>query len=432
MSTISSQAPSDSAGISKDLLPVRQAFLLGWTLAETLGRLRGGARPYRRSPADDNYAPRLNVSENEPGSSGLAFWTATHRLLALADALELLQDKTDQRDTWEQNLRALPLQIEQAETQAASQYTTPAVLQEILDRWSLAAQAQLNGRSPDLSRALTSGASLADTCWYVRPPRRPSKMELGRPRPERLAQAADTPLKRPSAEDWRRLLSYYRLHTERTRVDSLRLALPPYVPDVLARHLQAWTIGETLYYDDRSRLRRRPWWQSPAFQMWLPRRMRRQYRSPVLLPEDEIALLKALKQQETRWRQMLFGFRRPEDFMHLRDHVVVTLLRWLLLLLLLMGIGLSVGVLLYVLGMIVSAAVWPTFQSLMQDAELGDWLKVITTAAGWLSILGLLGKALFQWTREAQAHIYYRLMVRAIARRAHVPWDRVIREAKTK
>jgi len=68
---------------------VRQAFLLGWTLAETLGRLRGGARPYRRSPADDNYAPRLNVSENEPGSSGLAFWTATHRLLALADALEL-------------------------------------------------------------------------------------------------------------------------------------------------------------------------------------------------------------------------------------------------------------------------------------------------------------------------------------------------------
>jgi len=41
--------------------------------------------------------------------------------------------------------------------------------------------------------------------------------------------------------------------------------LSPYVFDILIRHLKTWTIGETLYYDDRARLRRRPWWQSPAF-----------------------------------------------------------------------------------------------------------------------------------------------------------------------
>lgn len=430
MSTISSRPSSTSADASGDMLPVRQAFLLGWTLAETLGRLRSGARPYRRSPPGDDYAPRLNVSENEPGSSGRAFWSAVRRLLALAGALGLLQDKADQRDTWEQSLRALPLQIEQAEAQGDSQYTTPAALRETLDRWSLAAQAQLNGRSPHTGRALTSGASLADTCWYARPPRRPSGAELRRPRAERLKEAMALPRQRPSAEDWRRLLSYYRLHSECVRVNSLRSVLPVYVPDVLIRHLRAWAIGEMLYYDDRSQLRRRPWRQSPAFQMWLPRRMRRQYRSPTLLPEDEIALLQALKQQETRWRQMLFGLRRPEDFMRRRDLITVTLWRWLLLLLLLAGIGLAVGLLLYALGLIVAAAVWPAFQALMHGAGLGDWLKVITTGLGWLSVLGLLGKALFQWTRKAQSVINRWLMVRAIARRTLVPWNRVIRRKK--
>ncbi len=429
MSTVSSH-PSAPAGASGDPLSVRQAFLLGWTLAETLGRLRSGARPYRRPPPGDDYAPRLNVSENKPGSSGRAFWSAVRRLLALAQALDLLHGNADQQDTWEQSLRALPLQIEHAEAQGDSRYATPAALRETLDRWSLAAQAQLNGRSPEIGRALTSGASLADTCWYARPPRRPPGAELSRPRAERLKEVMARPRQRPSAEDWRRLLSYYRLHSECVRVNSLRSVLPDYVPDVLIRHLRTWAIGEMLYYDNRAQLRRRPWWHSPAFQMWLPRWMRCQHRSPALLPEDEIALIQALKQQETRWRQMLFGFRRPEDYVRRRDLITVALWRWLLLLLLLVGTGLAVGLLLYTLGLIIAAAVWPAFQALMHGAGLGDWLKIITTAFGWLSVLGLLGKALFQWTREAQAAINRWLMVRVIARRTLVPWDRVIRGKK--
>ncbi|MFQ6102068.1 MAG: hypothetical protein ACE5OS_12665 [Anaerolineae bacterium] len=426
MSIVRPKKPaSEPADVSTDVTPTRQAFLLGWTLAEMLGRLRRGARPVRRRPVSEDYAPRLSVSDNEPGGSGRAFWTAARRLLALAEALDLLEEDADQRDAWEQQLRDLPLQIETAEAQGDIRYTTPAELREILDRWSLAAQGRLNARSPDLTQALTAGASLADTCWYLRSPPRPSKTELSRPRSERLAKLLD---RRLAAGDWRRLLSYYRLNVERTRVNSLRYALPSYVPDVLIRHLRAWTIGEVLYYDDLSRLRRRPWWQSPAFQMWLPRRMRRQNRSPILLPEDEIALVKALNQQETRWRQMLFGFRRPEDFLHRRDYITICLLRRLLLSLLLLGIGLAAGVLLYALGLIATAAVWPAFQPLMQGVELGDWLKVITTVAGWLSVLGLLGKALFQWTREAQAHIHHWLVVLFIARRAYVPWDRMIRE----
>jgi len=427
-----SKSIPDPTEIPQDVLSTRQAFLLGWTLAETLGRLRRGARPGRRRSVGDDHAPRLNVSDNEPGSSGRAFWTGIRRLLTLAEELDLLEEDDDQRDDWEKQLRELPSQIEQADAQREPRYKTPAELRELLDRWSLAVQARLNGRSTDLGRALTAGASLADTCWYLRSPPRPSKMELSRPRLERLAEIENQKRKRPSAEDWRRLLSFYRLHVERTRVHSLRHALLPYVPDVVTRHLQAWTIGETLYYDDCSRLRRRPWWQSPAFQMWLPRWMRRHYHSPILLPEDEIALVKALNQQETRWRQMLFGFRRPEDFLHRRDRVTIGLLRRLLLSFLVLGIGLAASALLYALGLIVAAAVWPAFQALMQGAELGDWLKVITTAAGWLSVLGLLGKALFQWTREAQARIHHWLMVRAIARRAYVVWDRVIREQERK
>ncbi len=425
------KSASDPAEIL-DVTPTRQAFLLGWTLAETLGRLRRGARPRRRRTADDNYAPRLNVSDNEPSSSGRALWTGVRRLLTLADALDLLEEDTDQRNAWEQKMRGLPLQIERADMQGDPRYTTPAELREILDRWSLATQGRLNARGADLGRALTAGASLADTCWYLRPPPRPSKAELSRPRSERLADLDDLAYKRPAAEDWRRLLSFYRLHAERTRVRSLHHALSPCVPEVLIRHLRAWSIGEMLYYNDRSRLCRRSWLLSPAFQTWLPRRLRRKTRSPDLLPEDEIALIQALNQQETRWRQMLFGFRRPEDFLHSRDHACIALLRWLLLFLLLLAIGLAAGTFLYVLGLLVAAATWPAFQSLMEGAGASDWIKVITTVVGWLSILGLLGKALFQWTRAAQARIHHWLMTYRIAWRTRVPWDRVIRQQERK
>ena len=90
------------------------------------------------------------------------------------------------------------------------------------------------------------------------------------------------------------------------------------------------------------------------------------------------------------------------------------------------------GVLLYTLGLFAGAAVWPGFRPLLEGAELDDWLKVITTVAGWLSVLGLLGKALFQWTREAQARIHHWLMALFIAWRTYVPWDRVIREREVK
>ena len=97
-----------------------------------------------------------------------------------------------------------------------------------------------------------------------------------------------------------------------------------------------------------------------------------------------------------------------------------------------LGIGLGVGVLLYTLVLLAGAAVWPGFRSLLEGAELDDWLKVITMVAGWLSVLGLLGKALFQWTREAQTRIHHWLMALFIAWRTYVPWDRVIRQQERK
>jgi hypothetical protein len=71
-----------------------QAFQLGWTLCEILGRVRRGARPsFVQETRPPTYAPRVSVSTGELHSSTDQFRDAVLRLEALSRTLNLIGEK---------------------------------------------------------------------------------------------------------------------------------------------------------------------------------------------------------------------------------------------------------------------------------------------------------------------------------------------------
>lgn len=69
--------------------------------------------------------------------------------------------------------------------------------------------------------------------------------------------------------------------------------------------------------------------------------------SPLLLPEDENAIQRALERQVKYWQDMLFGWRRPDQYLWPRDQLSVALLRSLGLLLVFTVIGVALALLAY-------------------------------------------------------------------------------------
>jgi hypothetical protein len=403
-----------------------QAFQLGWTLTEILGRVRRGARParsQRKRPPD--YAPRLSVSTGELRTSTDQFHGAVLRWEALSYALELIGDQAlpddPMRAPIERQKRALAGETDE-------KFGPPVLLRRELQQWSLAARAKLLAQDQRLARAMRTGASLGDTFWHLRRAPEPSSEEKEtQTRAERIeARQSD---KVSSEEDWRRLLSDDRLKVERVWWKGLAEALPPYIPEVLAGHLRYWQIGRELAYDGRGRLYRLPWyrrlrwpWRRPG---WMggggPRRT-----SPVLLPEDENAIQRALERQVKYWQDMLFGWRRPDQYLWRRDQSLVMLLRTLGLLLafILMGVGLAF--LAYGWWRVLQLVVGPAVADVLAQGSLDDRLKLLSASAGWLTTVFMIIRTMLGWVPKVYRWLDQNLTARRVARRTLVAWDRYL------
>jgi hypothetical protein len=400
-----------------------QAFQLGWTVTEILGRVRRGARPERRRqerPAD--HAPRLSVSTGELRTSTDQFHAAVLRMEALAHALGLIPDDappdSPMRAPIERLKRALAGETDE-------NFGPPARLRPELQEWSLTARAELLAQDQRLARAMRTGASLADIFWYLRQVPEPSadeKATLVRTNriKTRQADAVD------EEEDWRRLLSDDRLKVERVWAKGLAEALPPYIPEVLAHHLRHWQIGRELAYDESGRLYRLAWhrllrwpWRRPGF---LSHRHTRRT-SPVLLPEDENAVQRALRRQVKVWQDMLFGWRRPDQYLWRKDQILVGILRTLGLLMVFLLVGVGLGLLAYGWWRVLELVVGPSINDVLTGGELDDRLRLLSASVGWLTTIFMVVRTVLGWMPKVYRWLDHNLTARLVARRTLVTWD---------
>jgi len=435
------EIPVEEAAVSSSRAAL--AFRLGWVLAEAMGRLRHGVRPPSPLPDDDPrssdlYAPRLTVGEGTLERSREAFWFAARRLILFAEALGLTFDTEDEVA---RAIRRLPEDVYLWLSGVNATFYTPAELRELLNHWALDVWAQLSAQDDALARALTFGTSLADTYWSVVKPRKPPPAELHRPRAERIHELLNPPSplpqkrkKRrgpppPPRSDWRGLLSHYRLMVEYGRVQALEGQLPPYVGDVLQRHLRHWSIGQELYYTPRGELRRQAFLVRPSHRLGWLATWRRSRRSPELLPEDEIIIYDALEKQEQRWRGMVYGLREPTTYLWFWDEVLIRVLGWVLLAAVLLPLVFLIGFMLEIAALLMAhfvpaLLVWAT----QTGAGFKEWWTVLVFVLGLLPPLAMLIRGGFQSTRELQKRIHYQLTAWRIARRTLVPWDRQLRK----
>lgn len=217
-----------------------QAFQLGWTSTEILGRVRRGARPPKTQPdRSPTYSPRLSVSTGELRTSTDQFHEAVLRLEALSFALGLISDKMSPEDPMRAPIERLKRALAGADNE---KFGPLSRLRQELQEWSLKARTQLLAQDQRLARAMRTGASLADTFWYMRQVTEPSsEQKETETRSERIRARQSDKVRR--GEDWRRLLSDDRLKVERVWWKGLDEALPPYIPGGLGRHLRHWQIG---------------------------------------------------------------------------------------------------------------------------------------------------------------------------------------------
>ena len=387
-----------------------QAFQLGWTLSEILGRVRRGARPPRsQKPRPPSYAPRLSVSTGTLRTSTDQFNEAVVRLEALARALGLIGEKDPPDVPFRAPIERLKRVLAREE---GAQFGPPSRLRQELQEWSLIARARLLAQDMPLAEAMNTGASLADTFWYMRQVSKPPAEAQVKPRRERIdAQQSEKVPKGHDDEDWRNLLSDYRLTVMRRRLMRLTDALPPYVAGTLIHHLRHWQIGRELAYGAQGKLYR------------LSRSRRSQHETPRLLPGDENAVQKALERQIKRWQDMLFGWRPPDQFLWWIDRQSIGLLHSLALALLFVVVGAGLGLLAYVWGCIINLVVGPAVLDVLTTGELDDRLKLLAAAAGWLTTMLAASRAVLGWVPRAYRWLDQNLTAWFVARRTLVKWD---------
>jgi hypothetical protein len=392
------QLPPDPANKAQ----VRTAFLLGWAVSQTLGHLRKGARPSQKAstrPAD--YAPRLVVADGVAEKSTDAFVLAAQRVVQFYRALGF--EATDLASPLTETVDRLPQALSAWLAGESTQFYSPHELRELLNSWSLQVWARLGGDSVDGLRAFTAGMSLADTFWYLRLPTR-------RPKGSKPGELSD--------ENWRRLLSKYRLDTERSRLRSLEGHLPAYAAAVISRHLEAWRVGTELGYRDGKFVRIKDGKETGALQ-----------------PNDEARLQQALARQVQNWEAMVFGSREATTFLQSRDRrrirightlglVLSLILFSLILASALAGIGyFFVGVLTVVVPALLRKL--PNLQVSVSDlVAIGNLLWTVLVGLN----LPLLIRLAYQPARAAQKWIDDQLTIYYIARRTYVPWDQYVKQ----
>ena len=387
---------STSTQSSENVL-ITTAFLLGWSISELLGHVRKGMRPSAKAKADADYSARLVVSNGAPEKETDAFMLAAQRIVQFYQQLGF--EPGEHVSTFTEMINALPGQARDWVEGKTAKFYSQGELRELLNEWSLQVWARLEGISAESARAFNSGMSLADTYWYMRlPTRRPVGSKSGK----------------LSEENWTRLLSKYRLEVERSRLRGLQNYLPRYVADVIYRHLEEWSIGTELKYQDNKLVR-----------------VKGSKKADDLRLEDETRLQRNLERQAQNWEAMLFGLREATTFLHARDRWLIRIGRW---------VGLFVAQLLTalllfanaaVVGYLLSISLLPVLLRFLNErqAGIGDLVTVVSLL--WTVLIAvpvpIILRAAYQFTRGAQRWLDDQLTIYFIARRTYVVWDRYLK-----
>ncbi len=374
---------------------VTTAFLLGWSVSVTLGYLRRGVRRATKKsiPAAD-YAPRLVASDGSIDKASDGLILSADRIVQYYKSLAF--EPESQVSPLTQKIYELPPEIYAWLAGASEKFYPARELRELLNAWSLQVWARLDAASADSARAFTAGLSLADTYWYQRPPFRRPKI---------------TPDNQLSEENWRRLLSPFRLTVARRRLSTLADYLPPYVVAVISHHLQWWSIGCALGYEN-DRLAYIPDCKQTA----------------PLKPEDEQKLQDALARQMQNWETMLFGLREATSYLHPRDIFLIDASRRLGLFITLLIVALGLVGITVEVGYLFATTWLPVALQVLNQRQAGvsDWLGIVSFL--WTILIAapvpFVLRSLFQATRSIQLWLDDTLKVYFIAQRTYVPWDR--------
>ena len=374
---------------------VTNAFLLGWSISELLGRYRKGVRPppAQKSPRPAEYARRLDVSNGSVERATDGFLFAAQRVVQFYRELGFESD--EQASSLTKEIYALPQKIDDWLEHRAMTFYSQRELRDLLNDWTLQIWARLDGESADSARALTAGMSLADTYWYMRLPRQ-------RPKGSNTKQSSE--------EDWRRLLSKYRLDIEQSRLQSLNANLPRYVVPVIRQHLKAWSVGTELVYQDGKLVRNE-----------------KNVKSPSIKPEDEAALQEALARQVQNWEAMLFGWREATTFLWTRDRRLIPILRFGGLFGVMLGTAFFLLLISAIVGYFIAFGPLPLLFRLLTEnqAKITEWLAVVSLL--WTILVAvpvpIVLRATYQFTRSAQQWLDDKLTIRFIAKRTLVMWD---------
>jgi len=374
-----------------------QAFQLGWTLAEILGRVGQGlytTQNQNKATAKlaKIYYPRLSISTGRGQSNKTEqFRIAVLRWEALAQALGFLTKDTG----GEHPLRASIETFKQYLNAPKVKRPPVAELQMVLQDWGLQAHARLAAQDVQLGTALIAGASLADTYWYWYPaPQSPTDMKL-------------------RDQTWYDLLAKERLFELRRRIESIESLLPPHIGPVMRKHLQHWQIGRCLSYNAAGQLERH----------------NREIPQPEkqLAVTDERSIHNALEKQTEQWADLILGWKRPEQFLGFTDYRWMDAIYFVTAIVGAVLISLFLMLVTWVWGSIIVQLLGEKIVDVFQQGELKDQLLFISTLLGWLGTLVTLGKFLvLQATRAAQAAQNW-LTTRIIARRTLSAWDSKIK-----
>lgn len=374
-----------------------QAFQLGWTLTEILGRVGQGLH-IGHNPTTNTakpakiYYPRLSISTGRGQDNKTEqFRIAVLRWEALAQALGFVTKDTGV----EHPLRAPIESFKQYLNDPTIKRPPVAELQVVLQDWGLQAHARLAAQDVQLGTALIAGASLADTYWYWYPTPQSS---------------TDRKLR---DQTWYDLLSKERLFELRRRIERIESLLPPHIGPVMRKHLQHWQIGRCLSYNPTGQLERH----------------KREIPQPVkqLTGTDERSIHNALEKQTEQWADLILGWKRPEHFLSFADYRWIDGIYFLTAIVGAVLISLFLMLVTWIWGWGIVKLLGETLVDVFQQGELKDQLLFISTLLGWLGTLVTLGKFLvLQAARAAQAAQNW-LTARIIARRTLSAWDSKIK-----
>lgn len=264
---------------------ITNAFLLGWALAETLGHARRGSIPGNPKPLPKDILPRLTLSDNDDRDDSTEYLVSAERVVQLYRAFEF--EPLDRLTPLTAEVEALFAKLRAWYENAQNPPVKTEDLLGIFNPWSRQVGAQLNALGTEMYRAFVTGMSMADTYWALHVATRLSEEKRADIEREKL--------------DLRHMLSKKRLDAEQRRLKTLQSYLPRYVVLVMCKHLEKWSIGETLAEQDGNVV------------------VMDTRTSTRLTARNEDAIQKALRDQQRKWKRMLFGswqatsFLRPQE-----------------------------------------------------------------------------------------------------------------------